>query len=196
LTGVRTAIGNHSKNFLNRYVPANADGQVHRVAQRFALIGAAGEIAAEGGVLPWPPGEATKAAARVYEDWLAARGGVAPAEIRNGIAQVRSFLQAHGMSRFVPAWDEGHEARTPPRDIAGYRKRAGDGWDYYVTTSAWKEEVCVGLDPSAVAETLLARDLLIGGDGSHRARSVSVPGHGKMRLYHVVARIMEFEPDA
>src|SRR5688500_2043706 len=58
------------------------------------------------GVLPWPEGEATAAAARCFQDWLSARGGTEPAEVRDGIAQVCAFLLAHGMSRFVPAWDE------------------------------------------------------------------------------------------
>ena len=80
LAAVRTAVVSHTKVFVARYVSEEADGQVHRVAQRFALIAAAGELAVAAEVLPWPSGEATKAAARVYEDWLEARGGVEPME--------------------------------------------------------------------------------------------------------------------
>jgi len=44
--------------FSDRYVPSGADGQLKRVAQRFALV-AVGE-----------PGEAIAAAGRCFSDWL------------------------------------------------------------------------------------------------------------------------------
>jgi uncharacterized protein (DUF927 family) len=196
LATIRAAVSTNTKKFVEQYVPAGADGQVHRVAQRFALIAAAGEIAATAEVLPWPAGEATKAAARVYQDWLETRGGVGPAEIRNGIEQVRAFLLANGPSRFVTAWDATGEPRVPLREIAGFRKREGESWDYYVTTSAWKTEVCAGLDSRAVAGQLAELGFLIVPDaGPHRSKSVSVPGYGKLRLYHLPARLLEAEAD-
>ena len=75
-----------------------------RVGRRFGLIAAAGELAAGLGILPWPEGEAERAAARCFNDWLQARGGTGSAELRDGIAQVRAFLEAHGSSRFECAW--------------------------------------------------------------------------------------------
>ena len=102
--------------FVRRYVPEGADGQVHRVAQRFALIATGGELAVAAGVLPWLPGEAFAAAARCFIDWLQARGGIEPAEVREGIDQVRSFLLAHGMARFAAAWEIGADQRLPLRD--------------------------------------------------------------------------------
>jgi putative DNA primase/helicase len=180
------------RDFVERYVPIGADGQVHRVAQRFALIAAAGELAVALGVLPWSKGEATLGAMRVYQDWLSARGGIEPAEIRKGMSQVRAFLLAHGMSRFVAAWEPGVELRVAPRDVAGFRKQEGDGWDYYITTSAWRDDVCCGLDRQAVAQQLADRGmLLMPATGSHRSKSVTVPGHGKLRLYHIPARFLE-----
>ena len=170
LDAVRQAVGGHVTSFIETYLAPGADGQVHRVAQRFGLIAAAGELAATAGVLPWPEGEATAAAARVYQAWLDVRGGVEPAEVRNGVEQVRSFILAHGMSRFIPAWEETSEPKVSPRDVAGYRKRSGEGWDYYITTSAWREHVCRGLDSRAVAATLAERGhLIIPRAGSRRS---------------------------
>jgi hypothetical protein len=85
-------------------VPAQADGQVVRVAARFALVAAAGELATALGILPWPAGEASVASSRCFNDWLVARGDKGPEEISAGIRQVRSFLEMHGSSRFEEAW--------------------------------------------------------------------------------------------
>ena len=87
-----------------------ADGQVGRVAARFALVAAAGELATALGILPWPEGEASAAAARCFNDWLAARGDSGPEEIASGIRQVRAFLELHGSSRFEEAWPRTHAA--------------------------------------------------------------------------------------
>lgn len=54
-------------------LPPDAAGQVARVAKRFALIGAAGEMATTAGITGWPDGTAFEAAHRCFQDWLEAR---------------------------------------------------------------------------------------------------------------------------
>ncbi len=140
------------------------------MAQRFALVAAAGEISTAYSILPWREGEATTAAARCFGDWLAARGGIKASEIRDAIERVRAFVSANGLSRFLAAWeDDGHkngsvnaDSRQPPpiRDLAGFRKRSGDGWDCYVTPSAWRGEACQGFDAKATAAALVERGFL------------------------------------
>ncbi len=153
-------------------------------------------MAVAAGVLPWPEGEATNAAARCFADWLSCRGGIEPAEVRDGIAQVRAFLLAHGMARFAPAWEEEESQRPPVRDIAGFRKREGEGWDYYVTTEAWRSEVCVGSNAQALAASLAEKGLLlVPAKGPHRSKSLTVPGYGKIRLYHVPGLLLEADRD-
>jgi putative DNA primase/helicase len=135
--------------FCEKFVPEGADGQVARVAQRFALIAFAGELAMSKGVLPWEAGEAVKAASVCFEAWLAERGHAGAAEAYGGVEAVRSFLQTHGMSRFIDAWGEEqqaleHERLTkqiqeagrglhppaplrpplPQRDVCGFRRKA------------------------------------------------------------------------
>jgi len=194
--GVRDAASGHIKCFVAAHVPTDADGQVQRSAQRFALLAAGGELAVAAGVLPWPEGEAPDAAARCFADWLTARGGVGPAEVRDGIAQVRAFLLAHGMARFLPAWEDQADQRIPVRDLAGFRKREDAGWDYYVTADAWRGEVCTGSDSKALAKAMAERNMLLVPDaGPHRAKSITVPGHGKLRLYHLPARFLESDGD-
>ena len=90
-----------------------ASGQVKRVCERFGIAAAAGELAINLGIVPWPKGEAIKAAAGCFQAWIDARGGIEVAEVTNGIAAVRVFGSAQGSSRFEAAWEE------PPRDRDG-----------------------------------------------------------------------------
>jgi uncharacterized protein (DUF927 family) len=183
------------KAFCEHYVPEGADGQVQRVAQRFALIAVGGELAQQQGILPWDAGEAVGAAGKCFEAWLEARGGHDAAEARDGIAQVRSFLNANGMARFIPAWAV-QETKVMPRDLCGYRQKTGDGWDYYVTGSAWREEVCRGIDAKRLATIMAQRGHIDAGDGRHIAKTVRVPDYGKMRLYHVRSTFLEGDENA
>lgn len=193
---LRKQVSELVRAFCEQFVPAGADGQVERVAQRFGLIAAGGEIASRCGVVPWLRGEATLAAGRCFDDWLAVRGGIEPAEAREGVDQVRSFLLANGMARFIPAWEDDQDKRIQPRDVAGYRQKVGDGWDYFITTTAWKEEVCRGLDARRVAAILEQKGGLLCDTKTHRTNVCRVPGHGRLRLYHVPARFLEADHDA
>lgn len=184
-----------TKAFCEAYVPVGADGQVERVAQRFALIAAGGELATRAKILPWQPGEAVAASGRCFEDWVAQRGGCEPAEERQGIEQVRAFLLANGMARFIPAWEEDADKRIPIRDVAGYRQKTGDGWEYFVTSPAWKE-ICAGLDARRLASVLVARGFISAADGPHHSKVIRVPGHGRLRLYHVNSTFLEGDGNA
>jgi putative DNA primase/helicase len=191
LEGVRDAIARYSGRFVADHVDKAADGQVIRVAQRFALIGTAGDIAVRAGVLPWKSGTAIDAAAQCFRDWLEMRGGIEPAEVNDGIEQVRAFVAAHGISRFVPAWDERGTGQIM-RDVAGYRKREGEGWDYYVTASAWKNEICKGFNGRTIAAALVARQLMVPPEaGRHLTCLVRVPEYGRQRLYHLSSKLVE-----
>jgi uncharacterized protein (DUF927 family) len=100
--------------FVKREVSADASGQVARVAQRFALIAAAGELATAGGLTGWPEGEAFAAAQRCFRDWLAQRGSAGNADEARALAQVHLYFENYGKSRFEP-WREGDDGETCQR---------------------------------------------------------------------------------
>jgi uncharacterized protein (DUF927 family) len=138
--------------FAATYVPPGASGQVHRGAQRFALVAAAGELAIGAGILPWPPGEAERAAAACFNAWLASRAaGKGAAEDTAAVAAVRRFLIQHGASRFetVGTDDEASGERVINR--AGWKKRDGAGWRFIIPGEVWRGEVVAGLDSEAAA---------------------------------------------
>jgi len=85
-------------------LPAN-NGQLGRVASLFATVAAAGELAAEFGILPFPTGIASEAAQTALSEWRAANGADGandvPIESRQAIAVVRREIESWGESKFA-----------------------------------------------------------------------------------------------
>jgi putative DNA primase/helicase len=79
-------------------------GQVHRVGRRFAVVGAAGELAIAWGIVPWSPGSAAAAALALYRRWAEAFGRDAPREERDVLRRLREVIQSE-RSAFAPVGD-------------------------------------------------------------------------------------------
>lgn len=170
--------------FLAEVCPKGADGQVKRVADRFALVAAAGELAIGFGLLPWKPDTAKVHARVVFDRWLKSRGHTGAAEEETAVHQVAMFIEQHGESRFQK-WD-GDELR-PINNRVGFRKHLfNGGFDYYVFAKMWSSEVCKGLDPKFVTRVLKERGLLqLGSDGKPQVVA-SPPQVGQSGRYYVV----------
>jgi len=187
------------ERFMADYVPDGASGQVRSVASRFATIAAAGELARDYGVLPWPEGEAMRATGACFAAWLAERGGAGSGEDTAALAQVRAFLEAHGESRFTLLAPDGSGCEPRSSDAtrtinrAGWRRRVScddGGWEYLILPETFKHEVCKGLDVKRTADLLAERGLLMGGDDRHRSTIVRIRGEGTPRVYLVPGAIL------
>ncbi|HKR77529.1 MAG TPA: DUF927 domain-containing protein [Rhodanobacter sp.] len=148
-----------------RLAAVGADGQVRRVADRFALVAAAGELATDCGLTGWRAGEAEDAARKCFDAWLAARGTAGAGEPQAMIAQVRTFLELHGESRFT-FWDDMLQTKRGDDDDnvpfvsrtinrAGFWRASPDGPTYFIEREVFKSQVCAGFDHAAVARTLI-----------------------------------------
>lgn len=156
-------------------------GQVRRVAERFALAAAAGELATACGLTGWNIGEATRAARACFFAWLDARGTHGPAESAAMLEQVRGFLSAHGEARFTHWHAPDDTSRTINR--AGFRKQSDSGPVYYIESEAFKNEVCKGFDAKAVAKALSdAGALKLDSDG-RLTRKERLPDNRNARVY-------------
>ena len=180
---------------------------------RFALIGAAGELATKWQITGWQPGEANQAAVTCYKAWLAQRGGMGNLEEANMLAQVRRFFEAHGEARFTdwnrPASNsEGHSPRTINR--AGYRRHitetitdgrgedveAGTRTEYYVLPETFKQEVCAGFDYRVVCKLLVRLGCLMT-EGKGFTRNEHLPGgEGNPRVFRITHKLFEGGSDA
>jgi putative DNA primase/helicase len=133
---------------------AKASGQVQRAADRFALFAAAGELAIEFGVLPWPKGEATTAAVDSLGAWITARGGVMSAEKRDAVDRTRTFLLAHGDSRFKTLLrdEQGVLDESHARVVSNMAGWVDD--DHFWITAEARRAIHAGYDPTAAARAV------------------------------------------
>lgn len=201
------AVLQRRRDFFARLLPADADAQVRDVARRFALVAAAGELATFWGILPWPEGEATRAAETMLGAWLTTRGGAGAAEDAEALERVRRFIAEHGEARF-PAVGVDGEAKDDNGRVtlrrAGFRKTVAVSSDgrskapaYLFFPEVWAAEIFDGANATAGAKALERAGFLVPGEGGRAQRKERVPGFsGAVRFYVVRASIMEAEGDA
>lgn len=166
---------------VNSFCPAGADGQVRRVAQRFALCGIAGEMARQAGILPGDF-DARGCAEQCFQDWLTARGGAGASEDTAILSTVRLFIEQHGASRFQ---DMGTGGATCIHRV-GFRQKGTDGrTEYLILPESFGAEVVKGYSVRRAARVLAdAGWLRRSDDRSSAARTL--PELGKKRVYVVV----------
>ena len=179
LDGASEAASRFIGTFCDNVCPEAADGQVRRVARRFGLVGAAGELAIGWNILPWPAGIAKAAAERLFGEWLKKRGTVGSLEATEALRQVRAILERDGASRFVP-WNEPSKVVS---QCMGVVKREDDRVTFYVLPEAFRNELAKGFDAKFLAQQLHETGALITGDGYHLAAKPRLPGMGSRRCY-------------
>ena len=167
-------------NTVNRLVPAGADGQVRRVAQRFALCGLAGGLAVQMEILP-ADFDAPGCAEHCFHDWLAARGGIGASENAAILAAVRLFIEQHGASRFQ---DLDTQMSTCPNRV-GFRRNVRDITEYIVLPESFRAEIIKGFSPRRAAAVLRKAGWLQLSDGKNTTTR-ELPGMGRIRAYVLV----------
>jgi putative DNA primase/helicase len=184
-------------DFCKRVLPPKADGQAWRVASRFALVAAAGELASRMGITGWEAGEAEGAARTCFKAWIELRGGAANVEPSRMVAQVRQFLERHGEARFAPWKDDGSNDWIT-KDRAGFRKpfvqsgslESADG--FYVLRETFRDEICMGFDPRDVARALADIGALERDEKSRKyTKRVRLPRLGNTWCYVILPSIWQ-----
>jgi putative DNA primase/helicase len=200
-------------------IPKDSSGQVERVGARFALVGAAGELAA--GLTGWPVGESERAATACFNAWLAARGGNGNGEVVAMLRAVRRFLETHGEGRFA-MWHRGADDHAPKTlQRAGVRRMLnaegepiktnsqhgteyGDrmpaaqgedvSFEYFILQEVFRAEVCQGIgDYKAVCHVLLDHGCLAPDKGRSFDCKPRLPGIGLAWCYRITPEIFNLE---
>lgn len=194
--------------FFESYVPRDAGGQVKRVAGAFALVAAAGELAAEWEVCPWPQRSAFEAAGLMFTEWLKARPSAGNLEEAQILAHVAAVMERNWQARFID-WGRVSEANADlsrmaaVHDALGFRKKAGEWTEdnqaflFYVTRARFAEEFGTkgGFKPKRVAAVLKAKGILRS-DPDAATLKETLP-NGDPRSYCIIGRkLWEAGPDA
>lgn len=183
----RDEIAKIRRMFMENKLPSGADGQVSRVADRFALVAAAGELATAHSITGWTQGEATRAALRCFGDWLQERGGIGSSEVTEARARISETIEVHGASRFS-SWEKDLRRIIVTNRYGYVRCDNEDTPDekltYFFLTSALKE-ILQGLDFRSIITSLVDEGVIIPGK-KHNTINTRVPSeHGPMRLYQI-----------
>ncbi len=202
---ISEAVREAQRKFEAACLDAAAHGQARRVAARFALVGAAGELATRWGVTAWESGEAMQAAVTCFRAWLGRRGGQGNQEERVMLQQVREFLRRKGESAFTdwnrPANDTDKHAPGKP-DRAGYRRAcidAGghDAQEFFIFNETWRGVISKGFDPGAIGRLLVAKGYCRKGSEAGREWLVkeALPTEGRARVVHILPALFDDDGD-
>jgi len=184
-------------------------GQICRGAERFALVAAAGELAALLDVVPWRSGEASAAAAFLFKRWAQAFGRKQSREDFEAIREVREFLERYEHSRFrwlkpgmteEEALVEEEQDGGKPRqgearslDLAGWKSiMDGKGLVFHFNPEFWKRQMFLGIGTAAATKAIKSAGFLVSDKEPGRlTHKVRVPGGPTRPFYSVAAKILE-----
>lgn len=183
--------------------PAGASGQALRVADRFALVAVAGEMASRMGLTGWPERTAQDAAYACFVAWVDERGGTENREELDAVAHVRRMIATHGRGRYV-AWERANDSKAPnvPNALGWRRKLTVTGApmetddfnatgdesrevEYVHERETFRQEFCAGRDERFVLGVLRSRGYLRHGENRNTI-AVRLPGMHEKRLSQCV----------
>ena len=195
LDAVRLELGELRRAFTQAALPAGADGQVRRVADRFALVAAAGDLASAWGVTGWPVGASGKAALRCFADWLKERGGAGSGEEAQARRAIGEAIETYGAARFQKWHANADRAVYSPR--WGFVKTHAEGdetleaFQFYILAPALKE-ILKGLDYRGVVKLLTGSGIVPQGPEGKPNAVFHVPNAGeKYRLYQIDLKALQ-----
>jgi uncharacterized protein (DUF927 family) len=179
--------------FTKDNVKTGASGQVSRVARRFGIVAAAGELASLYGLTGWQDGEATAGCAKCFNAWLESFGGIGNKEELAACESVRAFLSAHGESRFQNADGGNGQNERAVINRAGFYRMNKDGErEYLVFPSVFRREMCKGVDYRVAGKILAAKGWIdAGNDRIQKMERAKANGGAATRFYVFTSRVFE-----
>jgi uncharacterized protein (DUF927 family) len=129
--------------FLKAVLPKDATGVVPRAALRFALVGAAGELATKLKITGWKRGESFRAAKTCFRSWMEHRKTFDP--VAMAVDRVQRFIVENNAKFEVV----GGGVRLNGSKV-GYQKKG----KFLILPHVFRDSVCAGANAEAVADAL------------------------------------------
>ncbi|HHO0430850.1 DUF927 domain-containing protein [Klebsiella pneumoniae] len=172
-------------------IPADYGEQVHRVAERFAILEAA--LVAGTQITGWSEQASRDAIQHSFNAWVK-EFGTGNKEHQQIIEQCEAFLNAYGFSRYLP-YPETDARDLPIKELAGYRTGSPSGdevYKFYTFPAAFEREIASGFNHTQFARALASAGMLETGDkGRHKKKALRKMG-GKQHVFYVLM----FSPDS
>jgi putative DNA primase/helicase len=187
-----SCIQNLTDEFFEKHVNNDSDGQVRRVASRFGVVAAGGELAIKLGILPYSAGEAFEAAGICLQSWIEERGGTNSYETKEAVNRIRSFIETNHSSRFETI-QEGLLGAQKVINQAGYKRKTYEGpYEYFIYTETFIKEVCKGINYHSVKKNLADLGFLFRDSEGKYSKSLYIPDlKTKIRVIHLTSKILE-----
>lgn len=165
-------------------LPSAPDGQIARVATRFATIGLAGTFATAFKLTGWDRTAARDAAAQAFRDWYDRRYGDKRDAVDEFVRPLQDFLAAN-----LNALLDLKVRRSVDDETPGWR----DDTKVYLTRATWAT-MFPDADGTRAAKALSDMKLLVKGDGKHLMCRAPRAIDGRPRLYTVnIERVMAYK---
>jgi len=156
-------------------LPSAPDGQISRVAKRFALIALAGDVATVAGLTGWEKGEAAQVAKQAFIDWYDRRYGAKREAAGASVKTLQDFLAANSGALVSPGPQAGGV-------VLGWRS----GGHVYLPSSTWTK-IYPGEEGAKAAKALLDMQLLLPGENGRNTRKAPRTIPNRPRVYTVNA---------
>ncbi|MFV5347922.1 DUF927 domain-containing protein [uncultured Acinetobacter sp.] len=156
------------------------EGHIIRVANSFALIAVAGELATQANITSWQSGTAIHAIKNVFKEWYDNFDHKSGYEDKEILEHIKSFFSIHGSSRFESLEQvfcnpiTGNQINIKTMNRVGYWKDSDDGKLYLVYPELFKKDICIGLNHKQVSKLLRDYGWLDHDDG-RTTKSIRLP---------------------
>lgn len=139
-------------------IPSDYGEQVHRVAERFAILEAALVLGVA--ITGWTEQASRDAIQHSFNAWVK-EFGTGNREHKQIIEQTEAFLNAYGLSRYAPF--PYSPVDLPIRDLAGYRQKGENEESpviFYTFPAAFEKEIAQGFNAKQFARVLAGAGVL------------------------------------
>jgi putative DNA primase/helicase len=146
------------------HLPESSPGEIDRVADRFALVAIAGELATDYGLTGWPKGSAINAAGACFQAWIKYRGGTSSAKELALFEQVKAFFDEHAdsrLKRIIHGKIGDYFEEKTVYQLAGYKKVDDNKKGIFIIPSTmFSKQVCSGFSSRWAAKLLAKKGLI------------------------------------
>jgi len=161
---------------LSKHTTSNLE---KRAASVFALIGLAGELGIEYGLLPWQEGSSLDAVCKAFARWQEFQGA-AQTEDKKILQAISSFVDKYGDSRFSSQ----HDGSKTIYERAGWYKET-NGKRTYMFTDTGLQDAVPGYEKKRVIDALNSHNALTEKDNGRQNKKTRTTS-GLKYLYYVV----------